>query len=93
MGFDIFTNSKSVSRTFSFNLIPYYILNPSNKTMLQIGIGGSYFRRYLLPVFSAKFDYEFNKRNFVGGEIKSFFLTGADEFPFPILLINYSVIL
>jgi hypothetical protein len=94
MGFDVYTNSTSVSRSFSFNLIPYYILKPSNKTMFQIGIGGSYFRRRFVPIFSARFDYALTKKSLVGGEIKSFLMTNTDdEFPFPILQLNYSVIL
>ncbi len=93
-GFDVYTNSKSVTRTFCFNLISYYRQNPSNKTLVQIGIGGSYFRRRLVPIFSARFDFALTKKSFVGGEIKSFLMTNTEDgFPFPILQINYSIIL
>ncbi len=94
MGFDFYTNTEMLSRFFSFNLIPYYLIKTSTKTKFQIGIGGSHFRRRVSPIFSARFDFSLTKRNYVGGEIKSFLITRTDdEFPFPTLLINYTVIL
>lgn len=89
-GFNYFFSSARVSGSSSFNIIPYYVISPTDKTILQIGIGVANYKRSIFPVFSTKFDYNISHNNYLGLELKSFVIIGVDPYPFPQIHINYS---
>jgi hypothetical protein len=90
-GFNYFFRSARSSSSSSFNIIPYYVISPLDKTILQFGIGIANYQRTLLPVISAKFDFEISHNNYLGLELKSFVFIGVDQYPFPQIHINYSI--
>lgn len=89
-GFNYFFSSARASSSSSFNIIPYYVISLSDKSILQFGIGIANYKRTLLPVISAKFDFEISHNNYLGLELKSFVFIGVDQYPFPQIHINFS---
>jgi hypothetical protein len=90
-GTDIYFARKNSDTKVSINLISYYKFKPTGKTIFQIGFGGAYFNKSILPLFSARVDYRVLGNSYLGAGIKSMIAFGGDKFPFPALLLNYSV--
>ena len=90
-GTDIYFGRNRSETRVSINLISYYKFRPSSKTMIQVGFGGAYFNNNILPLFSARFDYRVYGNSYFGAGVRSMLSFGGDKFPFPVLLLNYSV--
>lgn len=90
-GTDIYFGRNKSDTKVSINLISYYKIKPSSKTMIQVGFGGTYFNKSILPLFSARFDYRVYGNSYFGVGVRSMLSFGGDRFPFPLLLLNYSV--
>jgi hypothetical protein len=90
-GTDIYFARKNSDTRVSINLISYYKFRPTEKTIMQIGFGGAYFNKSILPIFSARFDHKVYGNSYFGVGIKSLIAFGGDKFPFPVILLNYSI--
>jgi hypothetical protein len=90
-GTDIYLNGKKSDTRISINLISYYKFKPSEKSILQIGFGGAYYRNNILPLFSSRYDHKMFGNSYIGVGIKSLISFGGDKFPFPLIMLNYSV--
>jgi len=90
-GTDIFFARKNSETRVSINLISYYKIRPSARSIIQVGFGGAYFNKSILPLFSARYDHKIFGNNYIGVGLKSMISFGGDKFPFPIMQVNYSI--
>ncbi len=90
-GTDIYFGRNRSATKVSINLISYYKFKPSEKTIIQVGFGGAYFNKSILPLFSVRLDQKMFGNSYIGIGIKSLISFGGDKFPFPLIMLNYSI--